>query len=560
MGRGNAGVGGTGVSNAGVAGGSVAVPDAGRRVGVFGWGIVAPRSADVDEFAANLEAGGSWFGPFDGFGPSNFLVGRPKFDFSRYKAWIDQRHAPNRYPRLVDKMDPNTLYAVGAFLQALGQNEGMEEELTALGTAAHVYVGTGLGALSTIYDESIAHHRTQRRWNRFWAQPERNAALAAYRRTGEVPAGGGRDAAAGDAEPPPPAPESVADPEEREEAQEAWDAYWAWRSDQLAEYLEEHHEIEGLAVQGDVETGKRALLREKQRRHARLLEKHRAPAPPWGAVSANLLWNIQNTPAAQISILGRITGATLAPGAACATFGAALKLGLDTIRRGEARAVVIGASDGPPHPLVVSAFFNARVLAGDRDVSKPLSELRGTHVSGGAAIWILGDYEHFTAKGMRPVGLEPLEVGLSSDADHIITPSKEGPQTAIRAALAKAGLAPEEIGGWDLHATATPGDYLEVENLRQLLPDTVLVTARKGTFGHGMGACGGWELTAQYLGYASGRVYPTPLAEDELNGMIAGVHRRFVYDRAVDVDPSPVGKLSMGVGGINACVLSRPWR
>jgi hypothetical protein len=139
MGRGNAGVGGTGASNAGVAGGSVAVPDAGRRVGVFGWGIVAPRSADVDEFAANLEAGGSWFGPFDGFGPSNFLVGRPKFDFSRYKAWIDQRHAPNRYPRLVDKMDPNTLYAVGAFLQALGQNEGMEEELTALGTAAHVY-------------------------------------------------------------------------------------------------------------------------------------------------------------------------------------------------------------------------------------------------------------------------------------------------------------------------------------------------------------------------------------------------------------------------------------
>jgi hypothetical protein len=75
-----------------------------------------------------------------------------------------------------------------------------------------------------------------------------------------------------------------------------------------------------------------------------------------------------------------------------------------------------------------------------------------------------------------------------------------------------------------------------------------------------MGACGGWELTAQYLGYASGRVHPTPLAEAELNQMIGGVHRRFVFDQAIEVGSSPVGKLSMGVGGINACVLSRPWR
>lgn len=524
---------------------------AARRVGVFGWGIVAPRSADVDEFAANLEAGGSWLAPFEGFGPSNFLVGRPKFDFARYRPWIDARHAPNRYTRLLEKMDPCTLYAVGAFLQSLEQNEGMEQELARLGTAAHVYVGTGLGAMSTIYEQSISYHRSQRRWNRFWAQPERNAALAAFRERGESPAG---------EEPPPPDPQTVADADDRLVAEDDWDAFWMARSDRLAEYLEEHHQIEGLAVEGEVESGKRALLREKQRRHARLTEKHGAPPPPWGSVSANVLWNIQNTPASQISILARITGPSFAPGAACSTFGTALKLGMDAIRRGEAKAVVIGATDGPPHPLVVSAFFNARVLAGDRDVSKPLSELRGTHVSGGAAIWILGDVDHFTALGMRPVGLEPLAVGLSSDADHIITPSKEGPQTAIRAALAAAALPAGEIAGWDLHATATPGDYLEVENLRSILPESVLVTARKGTFGHGMGTAGGWELTAQYLGYANGRVHPTPLTEAELNQMIGGVHRRFVFDRPVDVGSCPVGKLSMGVGGINACVLSRPWR
>ncbi len=47
-------------------------------------------------------------------------------------------------------MDLPTQYAIGAFIQALGQNPGLEAELRRLGTEAHVYVGTGLGALATI--------------------------------------------------------------------------------------------------------------------------------------------------------------------------------------------------------------------------------------------------------------------------------------------------------------------------------------------------------------------------------------------------------------------------
>jgi len=523
------------------------------RVGIFGWGIVAPRSATVDEFRTNLAAGGSWLEPFEEFGPNNFLVGRPKFDPADYKAWIDERHAPNRYPRLVDKMDPTTLFAVGAFIQALSQNPGLEQELQDLGQAAHVYVGTGLGALPTIFDQSIAYHRAWRRWNYFWAQAERNEALTRFRDSGEPPEGCS-------AEDVPRDPEEVVRGQGRNLAEEEWDAFWTERSVLLAEYLDDLEEIESLAVTGDVEAGKRKLLREKQRRHTRLRDKYGAPDPPWASVSPNLLWNIHNTPASQISIVGGITGASFAPVAACSTFGVTLKFAIDAIRRGEAKAVVMGATDPPPHPLTVSAFFNARVLASARGVSKPLSELRGTHVSGGAALWIVGDYDHMTARGFKPLGLEPLSVGVTSDADHIITPSKEGPQQAIRTALAGAAVTPDDVAGWDLHATATPGDYLEVENLRDLLPESVLVTARKGTFGHGMGASGGWELTAQYLGYSEGELAPTPLAEGELNEMIRGLHRRFVFDAGCAATGKVVGKLSMGVGGINACVISRPWK
>src|SRR5436190_4818810 len=163
------------------------------------------------------------------------------------------------------------------------------------------------------------------------------------------------------------------------------------------------------------------------------------------------------------------------------------------------------------------------------------------------------------SKGFRPLGLEPLAVGMSSDAEHIITPSREGPLTAIRQAFASAAVDPAEVTTWDLHATATPGDFQEVDNLREVVPDSVLVTARKGTFGHGMGAAGGWELTAQYLGYENGVIFPTPLAEQELNPQILRAHSAFAFDDACPTKPGIAGKLSMGVGGINACILSRPF-
>jgi 3-oxoacyl-[acyl-carrier-protein] synthase II len=514
---------------------------------VFGWGIVAPRSPDIATFAENLACSRSWLEPFNGFGPDNFLVGKPSFSFADYHGWVAARFPPSRFRQLAEKMDLPALYAIAAFIQSLGQNPGLEEELVRLGTRAHVYVGTGLGNIATIADSALALARAQRRWDRFWAgrNPEqaRFLALSAAERA-TVPG-------------VPPAPDELAD-EAREDAQTAWWRYWAERSPELHAYVAELGAIESLSVEGEVESGKKSVLREKQRRLRKAEEAWGAPPPPWSAVSANLVWNIGNTPAAEISMLGRITGLTFAPVAACSTFGVALKLAAGAIDRGDATAVVVGATDPPPLPLTVGAFYNAHVVAADGKVSKPLTGLRGTHVAGGSVVWIVGDLEAMTARGFRPLGMEPVAIGVSSDAEHIITPSTQGPTTAIVEALAEAGMGAEEIASWDLHATATPGDDKEVATLRSLVPDSVLVTARKGTFGHGMSAGGGWELTAQYLGYERGLLFPTPLSPAELNPQIGSRHGLFVFDRTNPFPRGPAGKLSMGIGGINACVISRP--
>jgi len=163
------------------------------------------------------------------------------------------------------------------------------------------------------------------------------------------------------------------------------------------------------------------------------------------------------------------------------------------------------------------------------------------------------------AKGMNPLGLEILGVGLSSDADHIITPSQEGPRVAIRKALSDAGIEPEDVATWDMHATATPGDWSELQNTLAVLPGSTAITARKGTFGHGMSVCGGWELTAQHLGFAKGKLLPVNLAGDEVHDQIRPYFCRIVQDEGHLTKGDVAGKINMGVGGINACAICRRW-
>lgn len=516
-----------------------------KRLGIFGWGVVAPKSPTIDAFEKNLEHPGSWLTPFREFGPSNFLVGYPEFDFEHYHAWFDARFPPSRFAQLADKMGPMAKYAIGAFIQSLEQNPGIEEFLQSLGLRCHVYVGTGLGDLTVSHEASVAYDRGQNRWNEFWAAPEQCAPLRRH-------LGGAPEADA----PAEPSGFEIGT-EEWIDAKHEWEAYWAERSDSLREYLAAARQIQSEPVPASSGSAKLGNIREKLKGIRALNRKWGCPEEPWSSVSPNFLWNIPNIPASQISMIGRISGPAFAPIAACASFGVALRMALDSIRLDEADACVIGMCDPPPHPLSIAAFYRANVVAADAEVSRPMTGLKGTHISGGSCVWIVGDAEKLMARGFRPLGMEIVAVGTSSDAHHIITPSREGPHLAIRYALRD--LDPEAIASWDMHATATPGDASEIQHSLELLPADVLFSARKGTFGHGMSVGGGWELTAQHLGYMRGHLYPTPLTEGELHEDVKIHNARFVQ---VDGCPAPSGlsgKLSMGIGGINSCIISRPW-
>ncbi|MFP5245670.1 MAG: beta-ketoacyl synthase N-terminal-like domain-containing protein, partial [Thermoanaerobaculia bacterium] len=349
----------------------------------------------MDAFERHLEEADTWLSPFTGYGQSNFLVGYPDFDFETYRPWFDQRFAPAKFAQLKEKMGPMVQYAIGSFIQSLEQNPGIEDYLQSLGIRCHVYVGTGLGDITITQQEAVAYDRAIHRWNEFWAMPERCTPLRQH-----------LDGSA----PDPAAPRNPAElqlgTEAWIEAKHDWEAYWATKSDALAEYLREAREVHSEPVPPSSGSAKLSTIRQKLNKIRALNRKYGNPEEPWAAVSPNLLWNIANIPAAQISMLGRIVGPAFAPVAACASFGLAAKLGYDAIQRRDATAVVIGMTDPPPNEMVISAFYNANVLSADADVSRPLTGLKGTHVAGGACVWILGDVEAMMEQGFKPLGME----------------------------------------------------------------------------------------------------------------------------------------------------------
>ena len=132
--------------------------------------------------------------------------------------------------------------------------------------------------------------------------------------------------------------------------------------------------------------------------------------------------------------------------------------------------------------------------------------------------------------------------------------------TAIQEALSQARVKPEDVETWDMHATATPGDWTELQNVLEVFPGNTKLTARKGTFGHGMSVCGGWELTAQHIGFAKGKLSPIDLGEDEVHDQIRPYNHCLVRDNPGPIEGDIAGKINMGIGGINACVICRRWK
>ena len=526
-----------------------------RRVFLYGVGIVSPGASNLNEFLSLVRQGKTALKMKENFFDT-FLAGTPQFDFSVYKPWLEERHGPKRFSLLNEKSGDLIKYGVGSLIQAVSSNSGLEKAISALDPKLNIQYSTGLGDWPIIQQSARELDKSLLKWNAFWAQPMRNKPLVDHL-NGKII----------DPSCPPDPTAFPFDSQERHEAFTEWNAYWTQKSPLLHEYLQKLAQIEGEGIKElDIESAKLSLIRHKIKARKELSDFYGFPTPPWESVSPNLLWNIPNLPAAQASMLLNLHGEALGLLGACASFGTLVNSAFRDIKSGRVHLSIVGAVDAAPSRELISAFYSGRLAVMGGKSGVPFCDLRGTHISGGACTWILADEETMKEHGVAHLGIEILGTGVSSDAEHIITPSKEGPKLAMSNAFAAAGITKDDIQMWDMHATGTPGDWNEFMLIENFAPQKAFISARKGIFGHGMAVCGGWELTAQLLGplKISAQKFSLPpcgIENEQLNPKIASLNRNILFNQSVEHDfkqePIICGKLGMGVGGVSSCVITQ---
>ncbi len=210
----------------------------------------------------------------------------------------------------------------------------------------------------------------------------------------------------------------------------------------------------------------------------------------------------------QVSIRYVLHGPNFGLASACATGADAIGMAFETIRRGDAQAMITGGTETPVHPLGIAGFDNLGALSRRNEspaqASRPFDADRdGFVVSEGAAILILESLDFALARGAEPLAEIAAYAG-TADGTHFTAPDETGAQQAraVRRALAKAGLTPQQVNYINAHATSTPvGDPIEIRAYRQVFGDSLPpISSTKSTTGHLLGAAGaaeaGWCVQA----------------------------------------------------------------
>ncbi len=161
------------------------------------------------------------------------------------------------------------------------------------------------------------------------------------------------------------------------------------------------------------------------------------------------------------------------------------------IAAGLCDAAIVGGADSLCQ-MTVNGFGALEALS--PGLCNPFSANRdGINIGEGAAAFLM-------TRDAAPVNL--LGVGETSDGYHISAPDPKGAGaiTAMREAVADAGLSPDAIGYINLHGTGTRlNDIMEARAVSSLFPAGTPCSSTKPMTGHMLGAAGAGEAAFLWL-------------------------------------------------------------
>lgn len=271
-----------------------------------------------------------------------------------------------------------------------------------------------------------------------------------------------------------------------------------------------------------------------------------------------------NLLAGQVSLLLDFRGPNMSVASACATSGHALGEAAAAIARGDVDVMLAGGSESTVTPLAIGAFAQMRALSTRNDApekaSRPYDADRdGFVLSEGSVVFVLEEREQALKRGAR-IYAEFLGYGASADAYHLssLAPGAEGSARAMKAAIARSGLSPNDIDYVSAHATSTPGgDGEEATAIATVFADNkanLHVSGVKSMVGHLLGGAGAMGAFAATKAVHEGIIPPT-INLDNVDPACAALGLNFTPNTAVKKEVRAALANSFGFGGTNASVV-----
>jgi 3-oxoacyl-[acyl-carrier-protein] synthase II len=195
---------------------------------------------------------------------------------------------------------------------------------------------------------------------------------------------------------------------------------------------------------------------------------------------------------------------------ACSSSATSIGYGYDLIRSGDHDIVLTGGSEALSE--LTFAGFNSLKLAAPEYCRPFDKKRRGLSLGEGAAILVLEDFEHASARGAC-VYAEVLGYAINADAVHITSPDSGGMGRVMARALLNTGLAIDEVDYINAHGTATRiNDKMETIAIKDVFghrAGMIPVSSTKSMVGHCLGAAGAVEGVATVLSICEQAVPPT---------------------------------------------------
>ena len=262
-----------------------------------------------------------------------------------------------------------------------------------------------------------------------------------------------------------------------------------------------------------------------------------------------------------VSIMTGAKGPNWAAVSACATSSNTIGEAWETIRRGDARAMITGGSEKGVTPIAMASFDNMHALSrrnnDPQGASRPFDATRDGFVMGeGSGILILEDLDFARARGAK-ILVELVGYGTTVDAHHMTEPAPGGAGLvrAIRRALQKAGLHPNQVDYINAHGTSTPyNDRTETQAIKACFGEYAYrlpISSSKSMTGHTVGASGAIEAIISIMTILTGVITPTI----NLHHLDPECDLDYVPNEARQAAVNVALSNSMGFGGHNACLI-----